>query len=110
MHEAYSKIGIKIRKMRDNEIESALTKISTIIKEKKLYGVSDEIITKIKSATKENWNELDPNIRSIIAYGIPNLKLEKNTVVMTGYVDPIRKFKVRGLLYQTLIMQNKFLQ
>lgn len=106
MHEAYSKIGMKVRKFRDSEIESALTGISTLIDEGKLR-VSDEIILKIRAATKDNWEELDPNVRSIIASGMPKLKLEKNTMIMTGYIDPIRKFKVRGLLHETLVMQNE---
>lgn len=110
MHEAYSKIGMKVRKLKDSEIELALSGISTYIDKGNLKGVSDEMITKIKSATKENWEELDPNVRSIIGMAMPHLKPEKNTIIMTGYVDPMRKFKVRCLLHETLIMQNKFLR
>ena len=110
MHEAYSKIGMKVRKLKDSEIESALSGISTYIDEDKLEGVSDEMISKIKSATKENWEELDPNVRSIIGMAMPKLEPEKNTMIMTGYIDPIPKFKVRGLLHQTLVAQNEFLR
>jgi len=110
MHEAYSKIGMKVRKLKDSEVESALTGISTLIDQGKLKGISDEMISKIKSATKDNWEELDPIVRSIIASGMPKLEPEKNTMIMTGYIDPIPKFKVRGLLHQTLIVQNEFLR
>ncbi len=107
MHEAYSKIDMKVRKLKDSEIESALSGISVLISSGKLVGVSAEIIVKIKSATKENWETLDPNIRSIIAMGLPTYEPEKNTMIMTGYVDPIPKFKVRGLLHQTLVAKNE---
>lgn len=110
MHEAYSKIGMKVRKLRDSEIESALTGINTKIDEGTLRGVSDDIISKIRSTTKDNWEKLDPNVRSIIAMGLPTYEPENNTMIMTGYIDPIPKFKVRGLLHETLVMQNTFLR
>lgn len=110
MHEAYSKIGIKIRKLRDNEIEEAIKESHQMIEQDK-FKASLEMISKMKVVTKENWEELEPNVRSCIAMGYQSkIKPEENTMVMTGYIDPIRKFKVRGLLHETLIMQNEFLR
>jgi len=108
MHEAYSKIGMKLRKLKDSEIEEALSESKQIIEQNK-FKASPEMISKMKEATKENWEELDPTVRSCIASCYHSKrKPEKNTIIMTGYIDPIRKFKVRGLLYRTLIMQNEF--
>jgi len=69
----------------------------------------EEIIPKILSATKDNWEDLDPLVRSAISSGYGStLPIEENQIVMSGYVDPMRKFKVRGLIYQ-ILKRNEFL-
>lgn len=109
VHEAFSKIGIKLRKLKDEEIEKAIEFSKDMIKQNKIKGMPEEIIPKILSATKDNWEDLDPLVRSVISSGYGStLPIEENQIVMSGYVDPMRKFKVRGLIYQ-ILKRNEFL-
>lgn len=104
-HEAFSKIGIKLRKLKDDEIELAIDYAKKVID--KVQGVQKDLIPKVKNTTKENWENANPMIRSLIATTyLSTLKPEKNTLILSSYSDPIRKFKIRDSIYQFL--KNNF--
>lgn len=103
VHEAYSKVGLKLRKLKDEEIEPAIEISKKLIKEDKFRGIPQELTPKILSATRENWEDLDPQVRSLIGSSYATtIPPEENQIIMTGTFDPLPKFKVRGMLYQTL--------
>lgn len=108
MHQAFAEIGLKMRKLKDSEIEPAITQANSMIDQEKFVGLSKEMKQKIKQVTKQNWDDQDPLIRSMIGSAFNALVIkDENTLVMTGHYDPIQKFKVRGMLYQMLVMRNK---
>lgn len=106
-HQAFAKIGLKLRKLKDSEIESAIKNAISLIEEGKVVGMSDETISKIKMVTKKNWDDQTPEIRSSIGtlFG-SNIIKDQNTYVTTGYYDPLEKFKVRGMIYKLLLHRN----
>ena len=109
MHQALAKIGLKMRKLRDNEIQPAIDNaLSMMDSDWKIEGITEEIIEQIKSVTKQNWENADPNIRAMISsfYGRHIIK-DEDTIVMSGPYDPIEKFKVRGMIYQMLMSRNE---
>lgn len=108
MHQALAVIGLKMRKLRDDEIEPAISKAKLMIEQDRYRGMSEEIKQQIKLVTKQNWGDQDPNIRSLVgsAYGT-NIIKDENTIVMTGQYDPLEKFKVRGMIYQMLMSRNE---
>ena len=106
-HLAYSKIGLKIRKLRDNEIKPAIDNAISMIDEGKMERITDKVKAQIKLTTKQNWNDQDVMIRSIIGSCFAsNIVRDQNTLVMTGHYDPLEKFKVRGMILQILILRN----
>jgi len=110
VHEAFSKIGIKLRKLKDDEIIPAIEHVKKLIGENKLANVPKETIQKILSATRENWEELDPDIRSLIGGSYSSLIThEENQIIMSSSIDPMPKFKVRGMRYQ-ILKRKEFLK
>ena len=102
-HQAFSEIGIKIRKIKDSEIEFAIALSKKMLDEKRIIDLPPELIPKMKEASKENWDELDPLVRSAISMSLSmTLPPENNQMIMSGYIDPIPKFKVRGMIFQIL--------
>ena len=107
MHLALSKIGLKMKKLRDNEIQPAIDNILPLINEGRI-NIPDEMKKQIKLVTLQNWNDQDPNIRMMIGqcFSISKIK-DEDTIVMTGQYDPLEKFKVRGMIYYALVIRNK---
>ena len=106
-HLAFSKIGLKIHKLRDNEIKPAIDNAISKIDEGKVEGITDEMKAKIKLVTKQNWDDQDVMVRSMIGtWFAPNIVHDENTLVMTGHYDPLEKFKVRGTIFQALVLRN----
>lgn len=107
MHLALSKIGLKMRKLRDDEIQPAIDDALFMIEEGKI-NISDEMKEQIKLVTPQNWVDQDPNIRIIIGTNFScKILKDENTIVMTGQYDPLEKFKVRGMIYAMLVTRNK---
>ena len=114
MHQACAKIGFKIHKATTDEIESALSKCKKMIKtgeiESVLFGSKNtikskeqkNIITKIDNAKKENWEDLDTEIRLLIySIGGP-VNFDPKTIRMSLCVKSLRKFKARNIIYNRL--------
>ena len=59
MHEAYSKIGMKLRKLKDSEIEEALSESKQIIEQNK-FKASPEMISKMKESYKRKLGGVRP--------------------------------------------------
>ena len=107
MHLTLSKIGLKMRKLKDDEIQPAIDNAHSMIEEWKI-NISDTIKRQIKLTTVQNWDDQDPNIRIMIGMCYYSEKIkDRNTIVMTGQYDPLEKFKVRGMIYGMLVGRNK---
>lgn len=105
---AYLKIGLKLRKLRDSEIEPAISNIISMINENKIKGISKEMKEQIKLVTKQNWNIQDSAVRLMIGVSFANnVVRDENTYMMTGQYDPLEKFKVREMIYDILLLRNK---
>lgn len=101
VHEAFSKIGIKLRKLKEDEIEPAINHAKGMAS--KIEGIPKDMIPKIMNTTKDNWETTDPSIRAMIATAyLGTLDPEENTLILSSYIDPIRKFKVRDMIYYFL--------
>ena len=107
-HQAFAQINLKIRKLRDNEIVSAIDNAISLVENDKLIRITDKIKKQIKQVTKQNWHEQDPTLRSIIGGAFAShIIQDKNTLIMTEPYDPLEKFKVREMILQILIARNK---
>ena len=119
MHQAFAEIGFKIHKATTDEIESALVKCKKMIKAGEIesvlvefknmikFGDQKNIITKIDNAKKENWEDLDPEIRLLIYVIGGPVNFDPKTILMPLRVESLRKFKVRNIVYNTLkLFQN----
>ena len=84
--------------IKTGEIESVLFGLRDKIKSQE----RKDIITKIDNAKKENWEDLDTEIRLLIySIGGP-VNFDPKTILMSLRVESIRKFKVRNMLYNML--------
>lgn len=107
-HEAYSKINLKIRKLRDNEIVPAIINAISMINNGTYDGIPEEIKEKVKLVTKKNWDDQEPEIRTLIGTSLSSKIIkDENTILMTGAYDPLEKFKVRGMIYDVIVNRNK---
>jgi len=108
VHQALAQVGLKMRKLKDSEIQPAIDNTRLMLdSDWKIEGITEEIIEQIKSVTKQNWEDADPNLRAMISsfYGHHIIK-DEDTIVMSGAYDPIEKFKVRGMIYKMLMSRN----
>lgn len=107
VHEAYGKIGIKLKKLKDSNIVDAIIEAQKIINENRITGLSDTIRQGVLEATEINWNKLEPNVRCFI--GATYLaKIEQGAMSLTGFYNPIEKFRVRNMIYHTLKLNEEF--
>ena len=114
MHQAFTEIGFKIHKATTDEIESALVKCKKMIKAgeiesalvefKDMIKLEDQknVITKIGSAKKENWEDLDTEIRLFVYLVGGPVNFDPKTILMSLRVESLRKFKVRNIIYDML--------
>lgn len=108
MHAALAEVGLKMRKLKDIEIEPAIKNAISMVEHGHYQGISDEIMQKIKQVTKKNWDYQDPTLRSMIGSAFArNIVKDENTIIMTGQYDPLEKFKVRGMILQMLLSRNE---
>lgn len=106
MRDAFAEIGLRIRYLKDDEIEPAINNVKRLIGENKIMNVSllpIGVIPKIKLATKETWSGLDLATRSTICL-LSGIQLNDHTILMAEDPRTIHKFKVRDILYQNLLM------
>ena len=81
-HQAYSKIGLKLRTLRDNEIQPAIDSALLMIKEGKIEGITEKMKDEIKLVTRQNWDDQDPLVRSMIGTSYaPKIIQDENTFV-----------------------------
>jgi len=101
--EAFSKLGIKVRKLKDEEAGLALENAQRMAENGQLAHFPPDMVDSIRHATREGWDELAPDIRSLIA---SMYVADPTVVVLSGYTDPIRKYKIRLGIWQTLCAQK----
>lgn len=101
--EAFSKLGIKVRKLRDEEIGFALENAHKMAKNGQLVHYPPDMVESITNATVDGWNDMDPDVRSVVA---SMYVADPTVVVLSGYTDPMRKYKIRVGVWQTLCAQK----
>lgn len=109
VHEAFSKIGIKLRRLKDTEIKDAIAMAKNAVIKNSIENLSDDMKKNILQATETNWTRLSPSIRSIIGTIYLRPVITPRTMPMTEYYDPMEKFKVRGLIYETIVANESWL-
>ena len=109
VHEAFSKIGFKLKRLKDSEIEEAIIMAKNAVTTNSIENLSDDMKKDILKATKTNWVKLSPDVRSLIGTIYLHPVITPRTIPMTGHYDPMEKFKVRGLIYETIVANESWL-
>ena len=103
VHEAFSKIGFKLKRLKDSEIEEAIIMTKNAVTTNSIENLSDDMKKEILTATKTNWIKLSHGVRSLIGMIYLRPVITPRTIPLTGHYDPMEKFKVRGLIYETIV-------
>ncbi len=101
--EAFSSMGLKIRKLADEEICPALENARRMDENGQLACLPQGMVDSIRQATREGWDDLDPDVRVSIA---TMYVADPTVIVLSSHPDSVRKFKIRQAVWQTLCLQK----
>lgn len=104
--EAASVVGVTMKKLKDNEIESAIEYAKELLSQGRFQPPTEDIRKEILSATKDNWKSLKPETRQTIAPMYGSKIYKGNTVMLTEVPDNVEKWKCRENIMN--IIQSEF--
>lgn len=97
--EAFSKLGIGVRKLGDGEIGPALENARRMAENGQLAYFPRDMVDAIRHATVEGWDGLDSDVRNAVAI---MYVADPTVVVLCSHPDFVRKFQIRQTIWQTL--------
>ena len=104
MHEAFSKIGIKVHILSNDEINIAIK-----ITKKHADILPKNICEQIKDISYSNWDNLLPDIKNIIiTFFQTEHPTSKNEIILSGSNSMMDKSKIRTIIYLKLLELKNF--
>lgn len=102
--EAFSRLGIGVRKLGDEEIGPALENARRMADNGQLAHFPQDMVDSIRNATVEGWDTLDSDVRNAVA--IMHVA-DPTVVVLCSHPDSVRKYVVRQAIWQTMCLQKE---